>query len=913
MRFIAAGLLLSVLIGAPIPDSPAVPQARAVEVRYTCALNYDGTCDTEYPAGDKPEPAIVCDTWTCDTLGTSTGEINEVSATELEMAVSSPNDWDDIVIAYKTFTDSDVQVCATVPDQASWTGYAEDFTDFGVTIQDDTAEGAWFFRVFAAYVNDVPRRKYGTETLNSSQQGDPATALPETLCATHDEETDTFCGWQSTDGTNFALIGACQVRDTGVLHAGVWGTSQEAGQTSFATLTNVTATSTITIGTSPPVFLTAPTAGAVSSTSLQVFFTADQTGDVYGVACPDGQTFPTVAQVKLGNCTGDVAAVSAFTQPVTANFAANGHFTGLTASTTYDTHYVPVSDTTGDASAITTLANQTTDDLDPPPPDSNCIAPLASPTNSVYGSALDRTANIGCRSGDDIVLGWDWSVIDGYEPGPDSGFFGGSDDPSYFQGNRLVFCNLSWRELESTDDDYNFLSWDLCRQQSASSDFEGIMLNVRAMVSDISPCNASLPMSGEGDVTAPAWLITAVGAAGQTQESCHTSGNFQITNLEIYNATVKAEFLELIEEFAARAYGQHITAQIVHGVSSSSGEEWTGAQASNPLAEAAMLDIIDAWAAAAGTHAKKLAWLKEVPASLYNQAVEVNGFGARGGAIENWARTQYTPGNTSQTGQIYTAATGKLSISSAFLPISENRHWQDQNEVYNSRSSTDPAKLHHNYRMASWRMLQMRRNVVWPSNNELDDRLDNYVSVQLGHNATSSPEAGALLMRTWGYSGGAAIELNNFERWLYQVDALGATTPSSACCRVTNGQNQTNNANLIESLWYTDVGRRENNASNTMGFAIDDAFWSTSLTQRAWVKVTYIDSGTQTITFTWADGTKTAVKANSGATAIRTATWYIDDFRAPAAGFGEDFSIDVADTDILMVRIGKCGGSFVSC
>lgn len=109
-----------------------------------------------------------------------------------------------------------------------------------------------------------------------------------------------------------------------------------------------------------PTFSSGPSAGGTGGTTITVNFTSDQTGDVYGVACPDGQAAPTVAQVKAGDCTGDVAAEDAFTQAVVASVADTDTFTGLANSTTYDTHFMIDSTVNGDSAAIASLANQTT-------------------------------------------------------------------------------------------------------------------------------------------------------------------------------------------------------------------------------------------------------------------------------------------------------------------------------------------------------------------------------------------------------------------------------------------------------------------------------------------------------------------------------------------------------------------------
>lgn len=107
-----------------------------------------------------------------------------------------------------------------------------------------------------------------------------------------------------------------------------------------------------------PTFSAGPTPGSITATTIPFTFTSDTTGTVKGVACPDGQASPSVAQVIAGDCTGDVDAVATISEAVTAAVGDGGTFSGLSASTTYDTHFAI--DATTDSAAISSVANQTT-------------------------------------------------------------------------------------------------------------------------------------------------------------------------------------------------------------------------------------------------------------------------------------------------------------------------------------------------------------------------------------------------------------------------------------------------------------------------------------------------------------------------------------------------------------------------
>lgn len=113
-----------------------------------------------------------------------------------------------------------------------------------------------------------------------------------------------------------------------------------------------------TVDSPVPTFTAGPTLGTVTTTTLPTTFTVDQTGNVYGVACPDGQTPPTIAQTKAGNCTGNIAAAAAFTEPVVLDVSDGHTFTGLSSNTIYDLSFV--ANSLGGDSTLATIANATT-------------------------------------------------------------------------------------------------------------------------------------------------------------------------------------------------------------------------------------------------------------------------------------------------------------------------------------------------------------------------------------------------------------------------------------------------------------------------------------------------------------------------------------------------------------------------
>lgn len=516
----------------------------------------------------------------------------------------------------------------------------------------------------------------------------------------------------------------------------------------------------------------------------------------------------------------------------------------------------------------------------------------------VLGADTDLNFTGKWRNSDDIVNGWDWTLPDGKKPAPNSGIFNSNTSvPAGFPGNHLKQVNARWKDLEPTEGNYDLSS---ITKELNDPNYDGIMLNIRGMVTDsVDPSgNKKWP---EG-ITAPEWLSRS---APTTREGEH-AGVF-LTNLNIYDQRVKSRLIKLINVIGNSSIPGHpkLKAQIIHGVSKTRGEEWTGKQADRPEAEQAMKEIINAWAKAYGPHAKKLAWLKENPSTLFDAAVNSGGTGIRGGAIEKWLRSQYTPGTTNETGQKLSPG-GYMSVDESFPPIRDNRHFADQNEAYRTGSSSPQSTWPQNYRMANLRMLQMRRNIAWTERNStINPKMLNWMSLELGQTVRTSPDAWVALIRTWARSGSQDQEINNIERWAYQRDTNGAnTTPT---LKQNHGFNASGNNLLSSNLWYVDLARK----APKIGIALDDKFLSGGPHAVA-VKVTYFDSASEqwSLVYNKGNGGRGIKTINGNSTnKVRTATFFINDFAAPNSGFDFDFSLESSggNTPFMFVRVIKLG------
>lgn len=106
-----------------------------------------------------------------------------------------------------------------------------------------------------------------------------------------------------------------------------------------------------------PTFSVAPTVSAQDTNDYTLSYTPSTSATFYAVACAKDSTAPTVAQVKAGNCTGDVAAIASANEAVTG-----ADTTVLGGSLTYPIHdlYAVLSNAGGD-STLATLADEMLD------------------------------------------------------------------------------------------------------------------------------------------------------------------------------------------------------------------------------------------------------------------------------------------------------------------------------------------------------------------------------------------------------------------------------------------------------------------------------------------------------------------------------------------------------------------------
>jgi hypothetical protein len=540
-------------------------------------------------------------------------------------------------------------------------------------------------------------------------------------------------------------------------------------------------------------------------------------------------------------------------------------------------------------------------------------------TNFTYQGAWPTTDGA-------IVVGWDWTMPNTAQPADECGVItiNNSAYPSGWQGHKIKCINAAWggkgstaaarraTALEPTQGDYRM---DRITGPMADTAYDGVFLNVRGFV-----VNTTVNPSAE--ISAPEWLTTPTYTT--------TGGSATITSLLIRNSNVKTRHFALIDAIrdAGILADSRLWQQILHLPSSSRGEEFNttqGGSVVNGVNEdyTAAKEYITKWADAAGANKKKIMWTDDygqvdtaASGYLWQHAVVTKGLGSRGGAIEWWLFNQYTPSedgtNQQYCGQTWTLASGStnnegyLGVDETNLCIANGRGWHDQNEVYSDPAS---AVQQQNYRMAHLRTMQMRRRIVGVDDGyQMNPKMDNWLSLDAGYTAATAQQAWICLMRTWTRSGGNR-GIRNFEKWLYQRDIYGATTPTVQKDHgplTSASSNKSQNTGLPTSLWNIDLARQ----GTSIGIAVDDDFIDAGTSDSVCIKVTYLDSGSSTwnLQYTRTNGT-TATKSVTctNTKVVRTATFFISDFKNPASGLVPDFYLKSSNASVpfMFVRVIK--------
>ncbi len=504
------------------------------------------------------------------------------------------------------------------------------------------------------------------------------------------------------------------------------------------------------------------------------------------------------------------------------------------------------------------------------------------------------------RTTDDIIDGWDWSLLPGVAPASYSGIKYYDREGRQLPGNKIVSVRSSWRDLEPEEGAFDFES---LRQKlkDLPDDCVGAELHVYASVWE----TRYLGTDRVTGATAPQWLVDKYGIPMVEEKPKTNIGTpFQVVNLDIWHPEYHRRYLRFVEAFGKSGIAQmdQVMLSYVHGKSPSRGEEAGGRYEGRALE--CMMERLEAWARAFNGVERKLAWVGN-SGSVLERAYEL-GMGQRNGFVEMYLAHCNNP----LLGQTMDES-GYLVVDETCPPIAENRAFGDENEEYAPRAHVarfGPMEgWPHRYRESMLRVLQMRRSFVWSEGNPwVDLPLLAYVSLELGRNVETAPDVWCYLRESY-LRGQAGVRgpVKNFERWLYQRDRDGCRTVPAV--RVPHHESHYPSP---PDQKYDFTARRTDLASGSdrIGFALDDRFLSGG-PHRVAVKVTYHDlsKGTWTLAYKTPNGEATRATQCEGDGKLKTATFFLTDASFPASDLDYDFEIRATDTDatISFVRLIK--------
>ncbi len=232
-----------------------------------------------------------------------------------------------------------------------------------------------------------------------------------------------------------------------------------------------------------------------------------------------------------------------------------------------------------------------------------------------------------------------------------------------------------------------------------------------------------------------------------------------------------------------------------------------------------------------------------------------------------------------------------LYIDEANPLIAKNLFHGEENEEYGPDWATEKSNFRfgkttesfpYRYFTANIRLLQMRCNELLNHEQALMPEMLAWVGQELGRALNEAPDVWCFLRESYvnhkdGPKGGRAVK--NFERWLYQRDAVGyETTPAVKI-------EQPIPMWMVPKDKYFDYIARE---GKKIGFNVDKK-WP-ALKGKLAVKITVFDKYAGTLNLKYSDGNnlKTISKPLLGDGLLRTYTIFVSDFK-PTSSLGNKF------------------------
>ncbi len=231
-----------------------LPLAASGDLSVKVAINFDGTVDTEYRDGDKPNTGgSGCPSgWTCAAIGDAT--TCDVEATDSDtwtITASGTNDLGNYCLAYKTAaTDQDIHIEAEIG--SPWTGHQENFTGCGVVLREGTAQNDYMAQTWwpsispAGFKTGTPATSSPWAGTVTGQSGASGQSIPRYVALEYDDSETEITGWESDDDATWFQIGSAVTKSlTFPVTYGIFCTSHDPNLSTTFPIDQVEESSTL--------------------------------------------------------------------------------------------------------------------------------------------------------------------------------------------------------------------------------------------------------------------------------------------------------------------------------------------------------------------------------------------------------------------------------------------------------------------------------------------------------------------------------------------------------------------------------------------------------------------------------------------------------------------------------------------
>lgn len=349
-----------------------------------------------------------------------------------------------------------------------------------------------------------------------------------------------------------------------------------------------------------------------------------------------------------------------------------------------------------------------------------------------------------------IKPGWDWSLPEGTEPVPYSGFVTWGRR-RFHESITVRGVHIRWKRLNPAPGQYD---WKPLLDSIEENRAAGMRTGIHLM--------------GSERKGVPDWVVEDFGVPVINVPPLQENQPWRIQIVPPWHPDVDREFHRFLGAFGRTGIAQQddVVYGYVHGISPSRGEElWLRKVDIEMLEEASGLTPtvladwlrrrVDGIATAFEGVEYKLAWMSGGPVgqdATYREATQdiwryafEQGAGIRGGGIDFMHHIFTAPAWSSRLD-----AEGHCLIADDHPTIAEGRFRGDENEEYGKywEWRFGPYEQYdYRHRISSVRALQMRQNflMVSPATLELNPDLNRYVLLSMGRRRDDSPDAWAYL------------------------------------------------------------------------------------------------------------------------------------------------------------------------